>query len=137
MKQPAPGERKIARPRASRAPGRVLRINLGDGRCAFGRQLIGVCVEFYELVGQPGAPVELIKIVAAPVAFKIWVMDAAFRRRNGWELLDVVPLTHEEQTVVHLFSKQDPLSGDITVYHADPVTGAGHVDTGTDGSQGK
>ncbi|MDX3263940.1 Imm26 family immunity protein [Streptomyces sp. MI02-2A] len=124
MKQPAPGDRKITRARASRAPGRVVRINLGEGRCAFGRQLTGVCVEFYELVGQPGAPVELIKIVAAPVAFKIWVMDAAFRRRSVWELLDVVPLTHEEQTVVHLFGKQDPLSGDITVYHEDPVTGA-------------
>ncbi|MBL1082071.1 immunity 26/phosphotriesterase HocA family protein [Streptomyces actinomycinicus] len=125
MQQPAAGPRKVTKARASRAPGRVARIDLGDGRCAFGRQLTGLCVEFYDLVGRPGAPVDLIEIVAAPVAFKIWVMDSAFRRRSGWELLDVVPLTREEQAVVHVFSKQDPLSGSVTVHRVDPVTRAG------------
>ncbi|MFJ6633955.1 Imm26 family immunity protein [Streptomyces sp. NPDC091376] len=125
MEQGASGRRKISKARANRAPGRVVRIDLGDGRCAFGRQLTDVCVEFYDLVGKPGAPVDLIEVVAAPVAFKVWVMDAAFRRRGGWELLDVVPLTHEEQTEVHLYSKQDPLSCSITVYRVDPVTGTG------------
>ncbi|MGW2564181.1 Imm26 family immunity protein [Streptomyces sp. NPDC001514] len=124
MEHGASGHRQITKARANRAPGRVVRIDLGDGRCAFGRQLTDVCVEFYDLVGRPGAPVDLIEIVAAPVAFKVWVMDAAFRRRGGWELLDVVSLTHEEQTEVHLYSKQDPLSGRITVYRVDPVTGA-------------
>ncbi|UUN26687.1 immunity 26/phosphotriesterase HocA family protein [Streptomyces sp. FIT100] len=102
-----------------------MRIDLGEDRCAFGRQLTGVCVEFYDLVGRSGAPVDLIEIVAAPVAFKVWVMDAAFRRRGGWELLDVVSLTHDEQTEVHLYSKQDPLSGCTTVYRIDPFTGVG------------
>ncbi|MGW1885615.1 Imm26 family immunity protein [Streptomyces sp. NPDC001970] len=125
MEHGASGHRKITEARANRAPGRVVRIDLDDGRCAFGRQLTGVCVEFYDLAGRPGAPVDLIEIVAAPVAFKVWVMDAAFRRRGGWELLDVVSLTHEEHTEVRLYSKQDPLSGSITVYRVDPVTGAG------------
>ncbi|GAQ50252.1 Imm26 family immunity protein [Streptomyces acidiscabies] len=118
-------EQKIIKVRTARTPGRVVRIDLGDGRCVYGRQLTGVTVEFYDRVCKPAEPVGPTAIVASPVAFRIWVMDAAFRRHGGWELLDVVSLTQAERTEVHRYSKQDPLSGTITIYNADPTTGAG------------
>lgn len=118
-------ERKIFKARAGRTPGRVVRIGLGGGRCAYGRQLTGVSVEFYDRIGEPGEPVDLLEIVAAPVAFRIWVTSSAFRRRGGWELLDVVSLTQEEEAEVHEYAKHDPLSGGLTIYRVDPASGAG------------
>jgi hypothetical protein len=41
--------RRVEKSRRSRCPGRVVRIDLGDGRCAYGRQLFSVQVEFYDL----------------------------------------------------------------------------------------
>lgn len=91
MQQPVPGPRKIIKARAGRAPGRVARIDLADGRCAFGRQLTGMCVEFYDLISQPGAPVDLIEIVAAPVAFKICGVRWQPRRCRGAEGRRLLP----------------------------------------------
>lgn len=125
MNRHGPDGRKIIEARAGRTPGRVVRIGLGDGRCAYGRQLTGVTVEFYDRIGEPGEPVDLIEIVAAPVAFRIWVTSSAFRRRGGWELLDVVCLTQEEQAEIHDYAKQDPLSGGLTIYRVDPASGTG------------
>src|SRR5262249_10615599 len=125
VNQRSPDGRKIIKARADRAPGRVVRIDLRDGRCAYGRQLTGVTVEFYDRIGVPGELVNLIETIAAPVAFRIWVMDCAFRRGGGWELLDVVPLSQEERAEVHHYAKQDPLSGSLTLYSVDPASGTG------------
>jgi hypothetical protein len=115
MNPHAPDDRKIIKARANRAPGRIVRIDLGDGRCAYGRQLTFVTVEFYDRMGQPGEPIDLIELVASPVAFRISVMKYAFRRRGGWELLDVVPLTQQEQSQIYRWAKQDPLTGAISI----------------------
>ena len=115
--------RKVAKARANRAAGRVVRIDLGDGRCAYGRQLTGVVVEFFDRVGLVGEPIDLLELVTTPVAFTIWVSDRAFRRRGGWELLDVVTLTQEEATRIYRFAKQDVGSSRLSVYTTGPVSG--------------
>jgi hypothetical protein len=115
--------RKIIKARENHAPGRVVRIDLGDGRCAYGRKLLGPNVEFYDRPGTSGESVDLLDVVASPVAFTIWVMKYAFRRRDGWELLDVVPLTDEEVSTIARRAKKDVLSGALTIYWSDYVTG--------------
>lgn len=122
MHDQQPAGRKVVKARANRAPGRVVRIDLGDGRCAYGRQLTGVIVEFYDRVGAAGEVVDLLELVVAPVVFRIWVMDSAFRRGN-WELLDVVTLDQDEATRIHYFAKQD-IRGRISVHWSNPVAGS-------------
>jgi len=58
-------------------------------------------------------------------------MDAAFRRRGGWELLDVVALSQEEQAEVHHYAKQDPISGSLSIYCVDPASGQGSETSAT------
>ena len=115
--------RRIVKARANRAPGRVVRIDLGEGRCAYGRQLLDPNVEFYDRAGTTGEDVDLLEVVASPVAFTISVMKYAFRRHGGWELLDVVPLTDEERAVVHRWAKQDPINRTLSIYWSDSVAG--------------
>jgi len=115
--------RKVVKSRDNSAPGRVARIDLGDGRCAYGRRLLGPSVEFYDLAGKPGEAVDLLEVVASPVAFTIWVMDYAFRRHGRWELLDVVPLTEGERAAVDRRAKQDPISKALSIYQSDRVAG--------------
>ncbi len=74
----------------------MVRIDLGDGRCAYGRRLNDPSVEFYDRADAYGEAADLLDLVASRVAFTVWVMDAAFRRRGDWELLDVVPLSESE-----------------------------------------
>lgn len=126
MNQLPPDDWKIIKSRSARAPGRVVRIDLGEQRCAYGRQLMSVTVEFYGRLGSPGESIDLIALVAAPVAFRIWVMDSAFRRSSGWELLDVVSLTRKEQAEVRRYAKQNPLTGDISIVWTDPASGTYH-----------
>lgn len=116
-------DRKVVKARANRAPGRVVRINLGDGRCGYGRQLNNPTVEFYDRVGKPGEAIDLIDLVSAPVAFTIAVMDYAFRRQGGWELLDVVPLTQNERSTVERYAMQDVSTNAISIYWSDPISG--------------
>ena len=98
-----------------------MRVDLGSGRCAYGRQVLGPNVEFYDRLGATVETVDLLDVVASPVAFTIWVMKSAFKRRGGWEQLDVVPLTDEERAVVTLRAKQDPVSRALSIYRSDPV----------------
>jgi hypothetical protein len=115
--------RKIIKARENRAPGRVVRIDLGEGRCAYGRQLLGPSVEFYNRLGKTCETVDLLDVVASPIAFTIWVMKYAFRRHGGWELLDVVPLTDEERAMVDRWAKQDVISGTLSICWSDHVSG--------------
>jgi hypothetical protein len=124
MNHAAADSRMVIQARARRAPGRVVRIDLENERCAYGRQLTGVTVEFYDRIEEPAESLDLIELVASPIIFRIWVMDSAFRRRDGWELLDVVSLTEEERAEVHRFAKQDLISGSCSIYRVDPATGA-------------
>jgi hypothetical protein len=125
MNRPAADGRKITKSRVNKAPGRVVRIDLGDGRCAYGR-VLDVLVEFYDRIGQPGEAIDLIELVTSPVAFTINVTNYAFRRRGGWELLDVVALTGEELSKVYYQAHQDAISGAISMSwynHAGDISG--------------
>jgi hypothetical protein len=121
--EPGARQRQIVKARKNRAPGRAVRIDLGDGRRAYGRQLLGASVEFYDRPGKEGEKADLLDVVAWPVAFTIAVADYAFRRNGGWELLDVVPLTGEERAVIHRMAKKDVISGALSIYWEDPGTG--------------
>jgi hypothetical protein len=109
--------------RENRAPGRVVRINLGDGRCAYGRQLLSVSVEFYDRLGKAGETASLSDVVASPVVFTVSVMDYAFRQHEGWDLLDVVPLPDEKRAAVERWAKKDVISGALSIYWEDHATG--------------
>ena len=122
MADDAVQRRKVERVARARTPGRVVRIDLGDGRCAYGRRLNGPSVEFYDRVDAYGESVDLLDLVASRVAFTVWVMDAAFRR-GGWELLDVVPLSESERAKVEHRAKKDPITGECSIYWTDAVSG--------------
>ena len=124
MEEHAARHRKITKSRENRAPGRVVRIDLGENRYAYGRQLLGPSVEFYDRLGTAGENVNLLDVVASPVAFTIWVMKYAFRRGGSWQLLDVVLLTDEERSRIDRRAKQDVLSKALTIYWSDHQTGA-------------
>jgi immunity protein 26 of polymorphic toxin system len=120
----ASDDRKVVKARANRAPGRVVRIDLGKGRCAYGRALNKPTVEFYDRPGKTEEVVDLIELVSAPVIFRIAVMDYAFRRHGGWELLHVVTLTQQERTRVEHYAKQDVFTNAISIYWKDPISGS-------------
>jgi hypothetical protein len=50
-------------------------------------------------------------------------MDRAFRRRGGWELLDVVALSDQEQARIERRVIQDLVSGALRIYWSDPASG--------------
>lgn len=123
MADDAVQHRKVEKAARARTPGRVVRIDLGDGRCAYGRRLNGPSVEFYDRVDAYGESVDLLDLVASRVAFTVRVMDPAFRRPGGWELLDVVPLSASEHAEGGHRAKKDPISGECSIYWTDAVSG--------------
>lgn len=96
----------------------MVRIPLGDGTVGWGRQLRSVQVEFYARFDAVGAAenVNLREVVNGQRAFAVSVMDSAFSRRSGWELLDVAPLSRDEQGETYKSFKQDALSGALSLY---------------------
>lgn len=113
----------VGKARRNRAPGRVVRVPLDEGRCGYGRQLLGSNVEFYDRLGSPGEAVDLLELVATPRLFTVCVTDSAFRRTSGWELLDVVSLTEDEQAVVYRRFRRDPAGRCLTICRSDPAAG--------------
>ena len=113
--QPSPEQREIRKARGNRAPGRVVRIDLGDGRCGFGRQLWSINAEFYDHVSTAGEPIDLLALVEKPVAFTIWVTDRCFKRNGRWTLLDTVPLLEWEQERFDVKFRQDMFSGALSI----------------------
>jgi hypothetical protein len=116
-------ERVLGTTRRNRAPGRVVRIRLDERRCGYGRQLLGSNVEFYDQRGVLGGVVDLPVLVTARRLFTVCVMDSAFRRTSGWELLEVVPLTADEQAVVYRRFRRDPADRSLTICRSDPAAG--------------
>jgi hypothetical protein len=105
-----------------REPGRVVRIPLGDGSVGWGRQLRSVRVEFYDRFDAEAdaEQVDPHEVVGSEVAFTVAVMDRAFRRTSSWTLLDVVPLSQQEETEVYRSFKRDPFSGALSIYWENP-----------------
>jgi hypothetical protein len=92
--------------------GDVAKIGLGDGEWAFGRVLKKPLMAFYNLKAVEPPPIETI--VAAPVAFKVWVMNYAISD-GDWSIIGNLPLTPdlEEQPT---FFKKDPISHRLSIY---------------------
>ena len=110
-----PEERVIRKAQKNRAPGRVVCIDLGDGRCAYGRQLWSVNAEFYDYVGAIGESVDLLTLVEKPVAFTIWVSNRCFKRGGRWDLLDTVPLLEHERQRPDVKFRQDVRGGALSI----------------------
>ncbi|HUR14495.1 MAG TPA: Imm26 family immunity protein [Mycobacteriales bacterium] len=113
---------EVTKSRVNREPGRVVGIPLGDGRCGFGRQLAGGAVEFFDFAAPCDTEVDLLKLVQESIAFKVWVMDSAFKRTGSWTLLDVVPPGPNELRTVERWAKRDPISGRFSLYWRDGAT---------------
>ena len=99
----------------------MVRVPLGDGVVGWGRQLRGVRVEFYDRFDLEGDAevVDLLEVVGSEVAFAVAVMDRAFRRESVWTLLDVLPLSPQEESEVYRSFKQDPM-GALSIYWEKP-----------------
>jgi hypothetical protein len=108
-------QRVIRKAQKNRAPGRVVCIDLGDGRCAYGRQLWSVNAEFYDHLGTMGESVDLLTLVEKPVAFTIFVTDRCFKRGGRWVLLDAVPLLEREKQRLDVKFRQDVISGALSI----------------------
>lgn len=123
--------REIGTSRRNREPGRVVRIPLGDGSAGFGRQLNGALVGFYDYFAPDSGYPDLLSLVASDFAFRVAVMDHAFKRNGRWDLLDVVPLSVAETSEVYRAFKQDPISGKLSIYWSGPANGAWGEDDAT------
>ena len=98
----------------------MVRIPLGEGVVGWGRQLRGgsVRVEFYDRFD--AEQVDGREVVDSEVAFTVAVMDRAFRPTSNWTLLDVVPLSQQEEAEVYRSFKQEPLGGALSIYWEKP-----------------
>ncbi|MBV1851784.1 Imm26 family immunity protein [Catellatospora tritici] len=92
-----------------------MRVPLGDGRFAYGRQLWSVNAEFYDHVDLSEKPIDLLELVEKPVAFTVWVSDRCFKRNGRWTLLDSVPLLERELRRLDVKFQQDVTGQAITI----------------------
>lgn len=90
-----------------------------DGVFAYGRQLQGADVEFYDLFLRADEVADLTTLPERRVLFQLYVMDYAFKRNGRWDLLDVVTLTDEEASRVTRTWKCDPINGRLSIYWSD------------------
>ncbi len=94
------------------SPGNVLAIPLEAGRYAYGRVIELPLVAFYDL--SSAHPLPVTEVVAANIAFQLWVMKRAIGPER-WQVLGNVPL--ERHLLEHPeFFKEDPLNGKLSVY---------------------
>ncbi|MEU8388141.1 Imm26 family immunity protein [Micromonospora sp. NPDC048842] len=92
-----------------------MRIDLGDGRWAYGRQLWSINAEFYDHVDATGQAADLLELVAKPVAFTTWVTDRCLQRNGRWVLLETVPLLKRERQRLDVKFRQDMFSGALSI----------------------
>jgi hypothetical protein len=86
--KPAPS---AVRPKAYRhREGDLIEIDLGGGVHAYARSLVFPEMAFYEL--RATSAVAMTDIVAAPIAFRIWVSERAAVRSGRWRVLGNAPL---------------------------------------------
>jgi hypothetical protein len=97
--------------RKTRKLGDILKIDLRDGKYAFGRVLEDPLCAFYDLHSET-VP-DLNYIISRPVLFKIWVMN--YFKDAGWEVIGNHPLEAALE-VVPKFWKQDLISKKLSLY---------------------
>ena len=96
-----------------RRPGDVILVPLRDGHYGFGRVLERAIIAFHDL--RLSEVPEIDPIVAAPVLFKIRVMETAIAG-GSWVVLGNRPL-EPDLLVAPRFYTQDILTGECRVYH--------------------
>ena len=92
--------------------GDVIVIRLGDGSYCYGRVLREPMIAVYNL--RNNEPLAMEVILAAPVAFVLFVMNSAVTA-GIWPVIGNVPLTPD---LLHepVFFKKDSLSGKFSIY---------------------
>jgi hypothetical protein len=92
--------------------GDVVAIPLGDGTYGFGRVLLEPLMAFYDL--KEGNIPDLEKIIAAPTAFVVYVMNHAVTD-GSWPVVGSASLD-ENLLVEPLFFKKDRISQRLSIY---------------------
>lgn len=107
----------------------MVEIPLGEGRRGFARDL-GLEVEFYDRLAVDGEVVDVAGLEATPVAFRVWVMDRAFKPSSTWRSIGKLPL-REDGSAPSRFVKQDALTGALSIYWEDARAGTEHEEPAT------
>ena len=105
-----------------RTVGAILAIDLGEKLTAFARTLAKAEFVFYDLQLPTQDMYDLAKIVSAPTAFRLPVMDYAVKK-NRWIQIGVVPLEARLLKPQRYFI-QDVISGEFSIYLNDVITSA-------------
>jgi hypothetical protein len=113
----------------ARRPGNVVEIPLGEGRRGFARDL-GLEVEFYDCQAARDEVVDVEGLEGTPVAFRVMVMDSAFKPSSTWRSIGKLPLG-ADQSPDSRFAKQDPLTGALSIYREDSAAGTWHEEPAT------
>jgi hypothetical protein len=103
--------------RQRRKEGDIVAIDLGDGTLAFARVLREPLLAFYDLRVRNQETPSIQEIVKRPVLWRIWVMNYAITG-GRWKVMGNSPL-EEALKREPTFFKQDPISGDVTLYRAE------------------
>lgn len=107
----------------------MVEIPLGEGRRGFARDL-GLEVEFYDCQATEGEDVDVAGLEGTSVAFRVWVMDSAFKPSSTWRSIGKLPLRADESPDSR-FAKQDPLTGALSIYWKDSAAGTWHEEPAT------
>ena len=92
--------------------GDIVEIPLPDGQLAYGRVLKSPLIAFYAVQAQAPLPVD--QIVAAPVAFKVFVVHSAVKS-GRWKIVGHAPLDDALQ-VPPSFYKVDSITKALSLY---------------------
>ena len=93
--------------------GDIVEVPLSDGQSAYGRVLKSPLVAFYAI--QAKAPLPVDQIVAAPVAFKVYVVHSAVKS-GRWKIVGHAPLEDVLQKSPS-FYKVDSITKQLSLYH--------------------
>lgn len=100
------------RNKVARTVGDVVAVPLGDDSYGFGLVLAEPLMAFYDFKSDKVPP--LRDVVAAPIAFSVWVMNYAVTD-GVWSIVGHLP-NDELPSMDPLFFKKDRISGKLTVY---------------------
>jgi hypothetical protein len=106
----------------SAPPGSVVLIDLGQGFGAVGRTLKPPLFEFFDLFLAIDNDIDLTEVARARVLFRIDVMNAAVQS-GRWKVVGALPLSEQERNRREVFFKQSPMTGALSLYSEDPVSG--------------
>jgi hypothetical protein len=107
--------------RRSAPPGSIVLIDLGDGYAAVARALQRPLFEFFDLTVPVDRAPQPEELAGARVLFRIDVMDSAVTS-GRWKVVGQAALTDDEKSRREWFFKQDPMTGQLSLYAENPVT---------------